>query len=343
MNAAERSVAGIRCALFLLIYTVGLGHAVAETRLEIGYVPILPVAQLYVLEGEGWASAAGLTLNNTAYSEGPGLVQALVDGKLDVAYFGIAPAMLAVSKGVDIRVVASNVVEQVALIVRGDLRFFMLVDPVGGISRFTAVKKRKPRIATFPSGSVPDAVFRHWLLEVAKLPLDSVEIVPLGADKLQKALLAGEVDGASILEPILTVVASLDRTAKVVLDGAEMMPNQPGAILAVRAEVIRKNPQAVRKLVELHHRATEFLIRNPDRAAKHALAALQPGQPQLTLALVEKAMTSPYLKFVSDPYRILDSTKIMYEFQIKTGVIKKPIKLGEIFYTRFFDLAVERH
>lgn len=317
--------------------------AQAATTLEVGYVPILPMAQLFVMEGEGWTRAADLTLHKTAFAEGPGLVQALTEGKLDVAYFGIAPAMMAASKGVDIKVVATNIVEQVALIARGDLRFYMLSDPVGGIKRFTSKSKRKPRIATFPPGSVPDAVFRHWLLEVAKLPLDSVDIVAMGADKIQKALLAGEVDGASILEPILTVVAAQDRTAKVVLDGAEMMPNQPGAVLAVRGDLIRKNPQAVRKLVELHNRATEFLIREPDRAAKHAYAALSAGQPQLTLALVERAMTSPYSKFVSDPYRIIASTKLMYDFQIKTGVMTKPVKLDELFYPRFFDQAVERH
>lgn len=337
------------CCIYLVLswqaaHAASAPTAIPATTLQVGYVPILPMAQLYVMEGEGWTKAAGLTLQKTAFAEGPGLVQALVEGKLDVAYFGIAPAMMAASKGVDLKVVASNIVEQVALIARGDLRFFMLSDPISGLKKYAAKVKRKPRIASFPPGSVPDAVFRHWLLEVAKLPLDTVEIVPMGAEQISKALLAGEVDAASALEPILTVVAAKDRTAKVVLDGAEMMPNQPGAVLAVRGELIRKNPQAVRKLVELHNRATEFLIRDPDRAAKHAFTAMSTaGQSQLTLALVEKAMTSPYSKFVADPYRIIESTKAMYDFQIKTGVMTKPVKLDQLFYTRFFDQATDQH
>lgn len=313
----------------------------AAATLEVGYVPILPMAQLYVMDGEGWAKSAGLNLHTTAYAEGPGIVQALTEGKLDVAYFGIAPAMLAVSKGVDIKVVATNIVEQVALIACGDLTLYMLADPVAGMQRFAAKKGRKPTIASFAPGSVPDAVFRHWLLDVAKLSLDSVDIVAMGAEKIQDALIAGTVDGASILEPILTVVSAKDRSAKVVLDGAEMMPNQPGAILAVRTELIRKNPHAVRKLVELHRRATEFLIRHPDRAAHHAYTTLSPRQPQLTLALVEKAMTSPYSKFVADPYRIVESTQAMYDFQLKTGVMAKPIKLDLLFDTRFYSQVAD--
>lgn len=311
----------------------------AATRLEVGYVPILPMAQLYVMQGEGWTKAAGLNVHTSAFAEGPGIIQALKDGKVDIAYFGIAPAMLAASKGVDIKVVATNVVEQVALLARGDLTFYMLTDPVAGLKRFAAKKKRPARIACFPPGSVPDAVFRFWLLEVAKLPLVSVDIVAMGASDIEAALLAGTVDGALGLEPILTVVAAQDRSAKVVLDGAEMMPNQPGAILAARGETIRKHPQAVRKFVALHYRATEFLIREPDRAAKHAFAALSAGQPQLTLALIEKAMASRYSKFVADPYRILDSTQVMYAFQLKTGVLSQPIKVEQLFDTRFFDYA----
>lgn len=338
-TAYERDFRVVLWLASLILMWFTPSHVYAAARLEVGYVPILPMAQLYVMQGEGWTNAAGLDVRTSAFAEGPGIIQALNDGKVDIAYFGIAPAMLAVSKGVDIKVVATNVVEQVALMARGDLTFYMLTDPVAGLKRFAAKKKRPARIACFPVGSVPDAVFRFWLLEVAKLPLDSVDVVAMGASDMQAALLAGTVDGALGLEPILTVVAAQDRSAKVVLDGAEMMPNQPGAILAARGATIRKQPQAVHKFVELHYRATEFLIREPDRAAKHAFAALSSGQSQLTLALIEKAMTSRYSKFVADPYRIMDSTQVMYAFQLKTGVLAQPIKIEQLFDTRFFDRA----
>ncbi len=328
-------------AVILLLAMLSSVSTRAATTLEVGYVPILPMAQLYVIEGEGWAKAAGLNLRKTPFAEGPGIVQALTAGKLDVVYFGIAPAMVARSKGVDIKVVASNIVEQVALIARGDLTLYMLRDPATGLQRFAEKKGRKPRIASFSPGSVPHAVFRHWLLEVAKLPGDRVEIVPMGAGEIEQALLSGAVDGASILEPILTSVAAADRSAKVVLDGAEMMPNQPGAILAVRGELIRKNPQAVRQLVEMHNRATEFLILYPDKAAEFAHKALSPDNAQLSLESVQKAIVSPYSRFVADPYRILESTQTMHDFQLKTGVLTKPVKLDQLFDTQFFAQITE--
>lgn len=309
--------------------------APAATTITVGYVPILAMSQLFVVEGEGWAKQAGIELKKVAFSEGPDIVQALGAGTVDVAYFGIGPAMVARSKGIDVRVVASNIVEHVAFLARGELMLYMLRDPKAGIPRFTAKKGRKPKIATFSKGSVPDTVLRYWLAQVAGLPADSLDIVTMGADRVQQALLDGSVDGASILEPIVTLVLANDKTAKVVLDGSDMMPNQPGAVLAMRSDFIRKRPEVVQKLVSLHNRATEFLILEPDRSARDIHAMI--GKGPVTLEVISKAISSPYAKFTSDPYRIMQSTQVMHDFQLETGVLAKPVDLKDLFEVKFFN------
>ena len=90
------------------------------TTLEVGYMPILPVAQLFVMEGEGWTEEAGLELELTRFSSGPAMVQALASGELDVMYFGIGPAMVARANGVPIKVLASSIQEQIGLVARGE-------------------------------------------------------------------------------------------------------------------------------------------------------------------------------------------------------------------------------
>lgn len=333
MNLFRRNFVGAWFCVFAMCWTV---DALSETTtLRVGYVPILPMSQLFVMEGEGWAKQAGLKLKPIRFSEGPGILQALTKNELDVAYFGIGPAMVARANGIDIRVVASDVVEHVAFVARGELALYMLRDPKAGIERFTLKKKRKPKIATFSPGSVPDTVLRYWLTKVAKLPTDSIEFVAMGADLVQQALLEGSVDGASIMEPIVTLVLVKDKTAKVVVEGSEMMPNMPGAILAVRGELMQKSPNVVQKLVELHHRATEHLILEPDRSAQHVFAVI--GKDPMTLEVIERAITSPYSKFVSDPYRIMKSTQVMHDFQLETGVLRKRVPLKELFEIKFFN------
>jgi len=249
--------------------------------------------------------------------------------------------LVARSSGVDLRVVASNIVEHVGFLARGDLARYMLVDPKAGVERFAAKKGRKPRVATFSKGSVPDTVLRYWLLKVAQLPVDSLDIVPMGADRVQQELLAGTVDGASILEPIITLILAKDKTAKVVLDGRDMMPNQPGAVLAVRSDFIRKNPAVVQQLVALHNRATEFLVLNPDAATRDIHDSI--GKSSVTLDVIEKAISSPYAKFTSDPYRIMASTQLMQNFQLEIGVLTKSVELKDLFDVTFFNkLASEK-
>ena len=87
------------------------GQARAETTLEMAYMPIVPCSQLFVMEGLGWTSKAGLNLKLTRFPNGPAIVQAIASGKMDVMCFGIGPAMVVRAKGIKIKVVAAGIVE----------------------------------------------------------------------------------------------------------------------------------------------------------------------------------------------------------------------------------------
>ena len=74
---------------------LAVAPASAQTKLDVAYIPIMPMTQLFILEQEGWAKEAGLDLKLTKFSSGPAIVQAIASGKFDVIYFGIGPAMVA--------------------------------------------------------------------------------------------------------------------------------------------------------------------------------------------------------------------------------------------------------
>ena len=324
-------------AVTLVWSLLGASLVSAETTtLEVGYIPIMPMSQLFVAEGEGWLEEAGIKVNKTKFQSGPHIVTALASGELDVVYMGIGPAMVAKAKGIDIRVVASNVIEQIALVARGDLAEYMTpgADPKEAIAKFTADKGRKPIIASLPKGSVPDTVFRHWLIKVAGMKEDDIEIKGMGAVNVQQALLLGNVDGASILEPIVTIVQEREPTARVVVYGGDMLSNQPGAILAVRSELLKEKPEVIEKLIAAHKRATDLIINDPKTAAKHVQREI--GKGLIPVALVEKAVTSPYTKFMSDPRQIIDATKVMHDFAAEIGTLKAPVPLDELFDTEIY-------
>ena len=314
----------------------------APATLRVGYIPIIPMTQLFIMEGEGWTKAAGLNLELTSFSSGPAMIQALASGSLDVAYVGIGPAMVARSRGIDVKVLASNIIEQVALIGRGTLPGIMAQvpeSPAEGFRRFRVQTGRPAKIATLPPGSVPDSVLRYYLQVVAKVAPEDVQVIGVGEEQVQQALLAGVVDGASILEPILTIVQEREPTARIVAPANAMLPRQPGAVVAVREAAIAANRAAVAKLVELHVKATRFAREEPDRTARHVTDFVGKGLVDPTV--IARALRSPSTNLVADPHIIVESTRLLQDFQQSLGVQIKPVNLDELFDHSFYD-AVAR-
>lgn len=319
----------------VLSFGVGAAQAQDKTELEIGYMPILPVSQLFVDLEEGWIEEAGIDPELVQFQNGPAMVQALLAGQLDVAYFGIGPAMVARARGADIKVVASNIVEQISVVTLGELTPYFEGDPATAFERFAADKGRKAVITTFPTGSVPETVMQYWLRQQLGIDPDQIEIVFQGAAQVQQALLTGAVDGAVILEPIVSSVLAKVDDAAVVASGSELFPNQPGAVLAVRSEVIENHPEAVSALVAAHVKATEILKTDPERATPSV--AKYVGGGRLDPEIVKSAIVRSEAGFVADPNRIVDGTQVMHDFQAELGTLKKPVDLNTLFDLSIYD------
>ncbi len=256
-------------------------------------------------------------------------------GQLDVAYFGIGPAMVARARGADIKVVSSNIVEQISIVALGELAPYFEGDHATAFERFAADKGRKAVITTFPTGSVPETVLQYWLRKQLGIDPEQIEIVFQGAAQVQQALLTGAVDGAAILEPIVSNVTARLDDAVVVASGSELFPNQPGAVLAVRSETIAAHPDTVRALVAAHKRATELLVNDPERTTPSV--AKYVGGGRLDPAIIRSAIERSAEGFVADPNFIVDGTRVMHDFQADLGTLKQPVDLDALFDLSIYD------
>jgi NitT/TauT family transport system substrate-binding protein len=308
----------------------------ADVKLEMAYMPIVPCSQLFVIEGMGWAKAAGIELELTRFPNGPAIVQAIASGKMDTMCFGIGPAMVTRGKGIKLKVIAAGITNQIAVIAQGDLvgYFDKHGDAAGALRAFARDKGRKPKIASFPKGSVPDTVTRHWLLRSLGMDLDEVELIGMGAARVQQALLSRSVDAAGILEPILTIVESKLAGAKVVARATDMMNGQPGSTMAAREGVIAEHRDALVKLVELHIKATELLKNDPAAAAPHVKNFIAKGL--IDVGTIRKSLESPSSNFAADPNEILQQTEYMADFQKREKINTKVSTDG------LFDLTIYR-
>jgi NitT/TauT family transport system substrate-binding protein len=308
----------------------------------VGVIPVLGVAPIFVVDKEGWAKEAGFDFKFTTFESGPVMIQALASGTLDVYIAGVAPLGVARSKGIDIRVVTSTAVEEMTVAAGAKLApsFKPGVAPAQALKDFRAANGKPARLATQPPGSVPHTTLVHWLTQVIKADKADYEIVPMGIDATQQALLTGAVDGATIREPTDTIVQQRDPRIKIVALGGEMFPNQPGTVVAFSGAFLTKNQAGVQKLVDALVKADKLIKAEPKRVAPHVEAAL--GKGLIDAATIEKALASPASKFTADPRVIMEATARMQSYQVSIGTLEKDVPLEGLFDTSFYEKATAK-
>lgn len=313
--------------------------ALAARTLRVGIIPILAAAPVIVLDREGWAKQAGLELQFVTFESGPNMIQALASGTLDVYVAGVAPLAVARAKGIDIRVLATTAVEELVMAAGPKLAPYFKPG-VPAAQAFAAFRKdtgKAAKLATQPAGSVPNTTMQHWLWEVTKTDKADAEVVAMGIDATQQALLTGAVDGAVIREPAVTIVTQRDPRQKIVALGGEMFPSQPGTVLALTGAIVQNEPQVAQALVDMTVKAVDLIKANPDRVAPHIEAVL--GKGIVDTATIKAALTSPASKFTADPTRIVDATRAMQAYQVKLGALDKEYPLEGLFDASFFQKA----
>ena len=331
-SLARRAVFGLAASAAL----VGRAEAAGIT-VKVAYIPILAMAQLFVIVGEGWATEAGIDLQLTRFSSGPAMVQALASGGYDVAYVGIGPAMVARGSGLDLRVVAANGIDGGSLIGVGEFAagFAAAPNPAEAFAWFHRQTGHPVRVATLPKGSVPDTVLRYWLGKVAHVADADVQILGVGEDRVQQALLSGSADAASALEPILTIVQERVPSAKILVDGGKLFPGQPGATLAMRETFLKAARPSAETLVRLHVRATHLIQDDPARAAADTLKVL--GAGLISEETLVRAFKSPALRPVADPHAIEAATERLGAYQLELGTLGRAVPNAELFDTSLWD------
>ncbi|KQP93828.1 nitrate ABC transporter substrate-binding protein [Methylobacterium sp. Leaf113] len=342
VTLAATFAASLAAGAGLLAAAPAAAQTATPVPVRIGVIPVIGAAPVFVANGEGWLKEAGLAPTFTTFESGPNMIQALASGTIDVYVAGVAPLAVARTKGIDVRVVAATAIEEMVFVAGPKLAPYFAngADKAEAFAQFRAKEGKPARLATQPPGSVPNTTLQHWLWQVAKADKANAEVVPMGIDATQQAMLAGAVDGASIREPALTIVQMRNPAIKLIATGGEMFPDQPGTVVGVFGAFADKNPAAVEGLVKAVMRATELLTRDPARAAKPVEAAL--GKGITNIATITKALTSPAAKFTADPRQIIAATKAMQAYQVSIGTLDKDVPLEGLFEPKYYEAATKR-
>ncbi|MDB2224174.1 ABC transporter substrate-binding protein [Halorubrum ezzemoulense] len=318
--------------------TVGLagclgGGSGGLDEITVAHMPIYPDLQWYVMEGEGYFSEVDAEVTGQEFGNGPDIVQALGGSDIDIAMFGIVPAMIAIDRGIAARVTAANIREPMGIMAESS---FHETFEQQGADAFAAWEEEQGEpftFGTFPQGSVPDVLLRFWLRDVGVdlAANDSVEIIEIsGASSVWQAIANDEIDGTSIMEPVPTIAQAEGSSVEMLRTAAEVLPGQPAAVTLMSDEV-RDSPIAA-QFLEQHVRATDFIEENPDATAGHVEEGI--GMP---VDRARKALDSPLSNFITDPAEITDATQVFAEFAADNGQTDEQLSNDQIFDLGVYD------
>ena len=304
--------------------------------ITVAYMPIYPDMQYFVMQEEGYFDEMSVEVEGKQFSDGPSIVQAYASGDIDVAMFGIVPAMIVIDKGIPAKVVAANIEEPMGILAHEE--FAAMWDPddaAGSFEQWEQETGAPFQFGTFPEGSVPDILLRYWLIDEHGLePGAAAKVIGAGgANAVFQGLANEEFDGTSIMEPVPTKVEANDLPYEFIATAADFMPGQPAAVTLMNDEV--RESDAAAEFVRQHQRATEFVRNNRDTAAEHASTVI--GEQSLPVPMAKQAMESPLSNFATDPHRIEDGTDIFAEYANRLGKTDARLSMDQVFDYSVYD------
>jgi len=306
---------------------LGRGAGSLDT-VTVAYVPIYPNMQHYVMEREGYYDDVPAEVTVERFSSGPSVVTAFASGDVDVALFGITPAMVLADKGTRAGVLAANSRNGFKIMGTSELVDLYEEEGPAVFDRFERENGRNIRFGVPPDGSVPDIVLRYWIQEdlnggETDAVIDKSKVPPA---KAVQTIQSGDIDATIIQEPFATIIGREDGYGELEWSG-NVLENHPVTVLFANQQVIDASDIA-QSLVEQHTAATEFTANSPDVAASHAASVIGSGVSE---ALAEAAIASQASDFISDPHGITDQTATMGEFVASVGNIDEPVPTEELF------------
>lgn len=289
----------------------------------------------YIAQEQDLFKKAGL--NITAYESyvtGTALAAALARGDIQVAYICLPPAINTYANaGVPVKIVSGT----------HKYGFGLAVNP-DKIKNVRDLEREGIRIGCVQTGSATDVLLQKL---IDKYGLDRVKVTKniqqMNPPKQVMAVAGGKLDAVFIPEQWATMAEK--NGFKMLLTAKDVWPDLIGSVLLVKKELLDKDPDSVRKLVEITGQTTKFIEQNRDEAVQIITRELQ--TTSVTVLPVEVVDTVKQLEITpevisSSMDRLEYSEEInpvmvqeTIDYMASLGYIKNKFKAEDILDLRF--------
>jgi NitT/TauT family transport system substrate-binding protein len=231
--------------------------------LRLGYFPNVTHATALVGDRAGIFQRVlgdGVTIQVQNFNAGGQAIEAIFSGGLDATYIGPNPAINGFirSRGEALRIVSGATSGGAFLVVR---------EGVASVDDLRGTTLSSPAL-----GNTQDVALRAWLAEHG-LATDrdgggDVSITPLANAEILEGFIAGQLDGAWVPEPWATRL--IDAGGHVLVDERDLWPDGQYVTthLIVRTGFLEEHPDVVKRLIQAHLQATDFVNEDAEEAQR---------------------------------------------------------------------------
>src|SRR5659263_26973 len=229
-----------------------------KQQINIGHLSTLYHTS-FILMSTDWLEKAGINATWKLYASGPDIVKAFENREIDIGYIGLPPAIIGIDRGVPIICVAGGHMEGTVLIAQKEYRTLSELRDIQAVMRQFEGKI----IGSPPEGSIHDVIINNIINE-AKLDI-RIKNFPW-TDFVLEALIDRDID-AAVGTPSLAAAAVRACEAKMIIPPDQLWKNNPSYGIVIRKELM-KNPDIIMRFLELHEKASNFIRKKLEEAAR---------------------------------------------------------------------------
>jgi NitT/TauT family transport system substrate-binding protein len=274
------------------------------TKINVGVIPIVDVAPIYLGKEQGFFKEEGLDLELTLAQGGAAIIPAITSGQMDFGFSNVTSLVIARSKGLDMKMVVNGV----ATTGDRDKDFAaVMVKPDSGIKDIPDLVGKRIGVNTL--NNISDSTIRE-AVEQSGGDSSNLKFVEMPFPDMPAALANGQVDAIAAVEPFETIVKN-DGAVPVFSNYAYPVKDLTVATYFTSDKNVQEKPEVTAAFVRAMKKSLAFANDNPEKVRE-----ILPTYTKLDPAVIEKLILPKFPQEVN-----ADSIKQIADISLKNGLI----------------------
>ncbi|MBY8984258.1 MAG: ABC transporter substrate-binding protein [Candidatus Lokiarchaeota archaeon] len=301
---------------------------IKKKELNIGHLSTAYHTNWILIGNRDLEKDLNLKVNWSLFGTGPLMVEAFKQGKLDIGYMGLPPAIIGIDNGVPIKCVAGGHVEGTIMI--GKKNHKSITELNDDIYE-TLVQFKGHTIGTPSVGSIHDAILNYYLEEYNlkdDIKVKNYKQAEFIAIDMEKGILEGGVG-----TPALAVFAKTILKSHLIIPAKYLLANNPSYGIFFHENLIENFPEVVLTFLH-HHKKASYMLRESQEKAAVIIAktfSILNNNKQYVKSVLE--ISPKYCIALSEGY--LKSTEGFINTMFKLGYIKEKLPNDKIYNFKF--------